>query len=34
MKIDYMGIIISKGSVEVNPTKIKEISEWLELKNQ
>ena len=32
MKIDYLGVIISKDSVKVNPTKIKEISEWLESK--
>ena len=29
-KIDYLGIIISRNSVKVNPTKIKEVTEWPE----
>jgi len=27
-KIDYLSIVISEGSVEINPTKIKGILEW------
>ncbi len=33
-KIDYLGVIISKDSVEVNPTKIREMSEWPESKDK
>jgi len=33
-KIDYPDVIISKSGVEVNPTKIKEISEWPEFKDK
>ena len=29
-KIDYLDVIISRNSVEVNPTKIKEVTEWPE----
>ena len=27
-KIDYLDIIISRNSIEVNPTKIKGVTEW------
>jgi len=33
-KIDYLGIIISKNSVEVNPIKIKEVAKWPEPKEK
>ena len=29
-KIDYLDVIISRNSVEVNLTKIKEVTEWPE----
>jgi len=28
IKIDYLGIIISRDNIEVDPTKIKEVTEW------
>ena len=34
IKINFLGIIISKDSVQVNSTKIKGISEWLEPKDK
>ena len=33
-KIDYLGIIISKNSVEVDPIKIKGVAEWPEPKEK
>ena len=33
-KIDYLGIIISKDSIEVNPEKIKGITDWSEPRNK
>jgi len=33
-KIDYLGIIIFKDSIEVNPEKIKEVTNWPEPKNK
>ena len=33
-KIDYLSIIISRDNVEVDPTKIKEVTEWPESKDK
>ena len=33
-KIDYLGVIISKNSVEVDPVKIKGVAEWPEPKEK
>ena len=33
-KIDYLDVIISKDSAEVDPTKIKGVTEWLEPKDK
>jgi len=29
-KIDYFGVILSQDSVEADPTKIKEVTQWPE----
>ena len=34
IKIDYLGVIISKNSVEVDPIKIKRVAEQLEPKEK
>ena len=33
-KIDYLGVILSQDSIEADPTKIKGVTQWLELQNK